>query len=367
MIKLKTEVLRDMLNKAVKVCSFNKMLPLTGLVEIETNAEGLSLKTTDNITTMIITEKIEGLTPARVTVDANVITALVNKITTEEIELIISDSALTITGNGVYNLEIRVDESGEVVKLPAINQELINSANKEFDFKGIVERLNICKAAIPGGEDSGELKNYYLKDIIVATDQNKVSAINNIETMANEELFISSELGKIIMELGFVKANYARSNENLVIVGENFVIGSTMLLDELVKFKEKTLEGIQGLIGLEYKNRVKIKKSNLVNLLDRIGIFVSEYDANSIDLIFLPNNIKATNQKKTCDEVIEYEEAKVENLVEFRSMLNIEHLKQLLDVLPNETVEFQFDNSYASLKIVDGEIVQFLGLMDEDN
>ena len=76
MIKLKTEVLRDMLNKAVKVCSFNKMLPLTGLVEMETNAEGLFLKTTDGITTMVIKEKIEGLEPARVTVDANIITAL---------------------------------------------------------------------------------------------------------------------------------------------------------------------------------------------------------------------------------------------------------------------------------------------------
>ena len=65
MIKLKTDVLRDMLNRAVKVCSFKKMLPLTSLVEIETDEKGLSVKTTDNITTMIITEAIEGLTPAR--------------------------------------------------------------------------------------------------------------------------------------------------------------------------------------------------------------------------------------------------------------------------------------------------------------
>lgn len=366
MIKLKTTVLRDMLNKAIKVCSFNKMLPLTGLVEIETNEQGLSLKTTDNITTMVITEKIEGLTPARVTVDANIISALVNKITTEEIELIISDSALTITGNGVYNLEIRVDESGEVVKLPAINQELANSANKEFDFKGIVERLNICKSAIPGGEDSGELKNYYLKDMIIATDQLKVSAVSNIPSMVNEELFISNELGKIIMELGFIKANYARNNENLVIVGENFIINSVMLMDELNKFKEVTLNGIQGLINLDYNNKVTIKKNDLLNLLDRLSIFVTEYDSNSIDLIFLQDNIKATNQKKTCDETISYETAQTTGLVEFRSILNIEHLKQLLMVLPNETVEFQFDNSIPSLKIVDGDIIQFLGLMGEE-
>ena len=366
MIKLKTEILRDMLNKAVKVCSFNKMLPLTGLVEIETGSAGLALKTTDGITTMVITERIEGLEPSRVTVDANIITALINKITTEDIELIISDSALTITGNGVYNLEIRVDESGEIVKLPAINQELANSANKEFDFKGIVERLNICKSAIAGGEDGGELKNYYLKNIIAATDQLKVSAVSNIPSMVDEELFISSDLGRIIMELGFIKANYARSNENLVIVGENFILSSVMLMDELDKFKQKTLDGIQGLIGLEYNNKVSVKKGDLINLLDRLAIFVSEYDAKSIDLIFLPEHIKATNQKKTCDEIIGYESAKLDNLIEFQSILNIEHLKQLLDVLPNDTIEFQFDSSIPSIKIVDGDIIQFLGIMGEE-
>lgn len=364
MIKLKTEVLRDMLNKAVKVCSFSKMLPLTGLVEMETNAEGLFLKTTDGITTMVIKEKMEGLEPSRVTVDANVITALVNKITTDEIELLISDSALTITGNGVYNLEIRVDESGEIVKLPAINQELANTATKEFDFKGIVSRLNICKSAIAAGEDGAELRNYYLKDMIIATDQVKVSAVSNVPSMVNEELFIGVDLGRIIMDLGFVKANYARSNENLVIVGENFVLSSTMLLSDLDKYG-KTLGGVKDLISSVYGNKVKIKKNDLINLLDRLGIFVSEYDSNSIDLVFLPEHIKVTNQKKTCDEIIKYEEANLTNLVEFQSALNIEHLKQLLAVLPDETIEFQFDNSIPVLKVVDGDIVQFLGLMDE--
>ena len=64
--------------------------------------------------------------------------------------------------------------------------------------------------------------------------------------------------------------------------------------------------------------------------------------------------------------MIKYEETNLTNLVEFQSALNIEHLKQLLAVLPDETIEFQFDSSIPVLKIVDGDIVQFLGLMDEE-
>lgn len=362
MIKLKTQVLRDMLNKAVKVCSFNKMLPLTGLVEIETAEQGLSVKTTDNVTTMAIFEPIEGLTPARVVVDANIITALINKITTEEIELLITDSCLTITGNGVYNLEIRVDESGEVVKLPTIDQELINSANKEFDFKAIVEKLKVCKPAIPENRDQVELNNYYMKDIVVATNVQKLSAIKNIDSMNNEELFIPEEFGNILMQLDYVKANYAKKDQVLVIVGENFVIGTTMYGE----FNKYPLDGILGILKQEYDYSVVIKKKDLSSLLDRLILFVSEYDSNSINFVFTPNELKITNQKKTCDETIEYVEKNVEGLVEYSCLINIEYFKAQLEALPSEDITFRFGGSDISIAMVDGDIIQVAALMLED-
>ena len=138
-----------------------------------------------------------------------------------------------------------------------------------------------------------------------------------------------------------------------------------MELDDLGNYG-KTLQGVQGLINSVYANKVTVKKNDLISLLDRLGIFVSEYDSSSIDLLFLPEYIKVTNQKKTCDEIIKYEKAEVNGLVEFPSVLNIEHLRQLLAVLPDETIEFQFDSSMPTVKIVDGDIVQFLGIMDEN-
>lgn len=363
MIKLKTETLRNMLNKAVKVCSFNNMLPLTGLVEIETNDKGLSVKTTDNITTFIITEKLEGLEPARVVVDASIIAALINKITTEEIELIINESALTITGNGVYNLEIRVDESGEVVKLPAIDQELINSANKEFDFKSVTDRLKVCRPAIPETDDQKEFNNYYLKDVVIATNVHKISAIKNIDTMVDEELFIPAEFGKILIELDYAKANYIRKDKSLVIVGENFVLSTTMY-GEFDKFP---LEAIKSVIGQNYNYSVVIKKKDLAMLLDRLILFVTAYDGGSIDFVFTTNGLKVTNQKKTCDENIEYVNKNISDLVEFPCIINIEYLKAQLDVLPNEEVEFRFGGSDTSLAMVDGAITQVVSLLGEDN
>lgn len=364
-MKIKTSVFRDMLNKAVKICTFDKMLPLTSLIEIEFDEKGISMKTTDNVTTMIIRENVEGLTPARVVVDAAIITALVNKITTEDIELTISNASLTITGNGVYNLEIRVDESGEIVKLPAINQELANQATKDFDFQGIAERLNICSSAIATGEDAKELGNYYMGEMITATDQLKVSSVSNIESMKSDELFIREEFGRHLIGLGFAKAKYIVSNETLIIVGENFVLSTTMMLDEKEQFVSRTLQGVKQFLAFVYNNRVKIKKSVIMDLLDRVSLFVSEYDGKTINCTFLKDNIKVTNRKGTCDEVIPYEEKILDDsFIEFSSLLNIEWLKSLLSVLPSEVIEFQFGNNEVAIRIVDGDISQIISLSD---
>lgn len=362
MIKLKTEILRNMLNKAIKVCSFNDKLPLTSLVEIETNENGLLIKTTDNITTMIVMEPLKDLTPARVTIDANIITALINKITTDEVELIITESALTVVGNGVYNLDIRVDESGEIIKLPSIDQELINSANKEFAFKEIVEKLKICRSAIPDNMDQIELNNYYMKDLIIATNVLKLSAVKNVESMSNEELFIPADLGKILMELDFAKANYAKVEDNFVIVGENFVIGTTLYGE----FDKYPLEAITNIINQKYLYSVSINKKDLSSLLDRLSLFVTKYDSNTVDFIFTPENLKITNNSRTCDEDVEYKTKEVDGLVEFPCTINIEYFKAQLEALPDENITFKFGGILTGLAMEYGDMIQVAAIFNED-
>lgn len=362
MIKLKTETLRNMLNTAIKVSTDNNQLPLTSLMEIETGENGLSIKTTDNVTTLIINEKIQGLTPARVTVNAKIITALINKMTTEEVELIITENSLVINGNGVYNLEISIDEMGEVVKLPSIKQELINSATKEFDFKSITDKLKVCRASVADNIDQPELNTYYMKDVIIATNNLKLSAVKNIESMSDEELFIPTDFGRILMELDFVKANYIKQENELVIVGENFIIGTT-LYGEFDKFP---LENIKNNINQKYLYSAVINKKDLSSLLDRLSLFVSEYDRNTIDLIFLPNELKITNSNKTCDEIINYKDKQVDGLVEFPCSVNIEYFKAQLDALPGEDITFNFGGILTGLAMVYDDMIQVAALFNED-
>ena len=87
MIAIKTEKVQDMMNKAIKICSFENESPLTGLVEVKVEAGYLYITTTDTVINFRIAEKVDSEENMRVVVDAKLLTSLVNKITTPEIFL----------------------------------------------------------------------------------------------------------------------------------------------------------------------------------------------------------------------------------------------------------------------------------------
>ena len=55
--KVKTTILQEMVSKAVKGASCNRMIPITGLIEIKVEGGVLSLTTTDATNTLILSKK----------------------------------------------------------------------------------------------------------------------------------------------------------------------------------------------------------------------------------------------------------------------------------------------------------------------
>lgn len=362
MIKIETKILKELTNKAFSVCSFNKMLPLTELMEININKEDLIIRATnENVINLFVSAKIkDNDQEMRVVVDANIFNSLISKITTEYIELDITDKALMINGNGVYYLDIRVDESGEIIKFPeiAIDEK---QAEKEINLKELRKKLAICRSAIPDNFDAPELNNYYLKEIVLATNAYKITSIENNEELKDSELFISKDLGNILIGLDYDKAKYYKEGNNLYIIGDNFkLVGITG--EDLDKYP---LEPIKGKLNEQFTYKVNIMKKDLLSLLDRLSLFVSEYDSNSINILFLPDKMKITSQKKTGDEDVKYVKA-IEGLTEFNCSVSILNLKAQIESLPDEEIEIQFGGAEDSIKIIDKNITQIVSFMMED-
>lgn len=362
MIKIETKILKELSSKAFSVCSFNKMLPLTELLEININKEDLTIRATnENVINLFVSAKIkDNDQEMRVVVDANIFNSLISKITTEFIELDITDKALMINGNGVYYLDIRVDESGEIIKFPEIAIDE-SKATKDINLIELRKKLAICRSAIPDNFDAPELNNYYLKDIVLSTNAYKITAITNNDELKEEELFISKDMGNILISLDYGSAKYYKEDNNFIVVGPNFkLVGTTG--EDLDKYP---LDPIKAKLGEQFTYKTIVAKKELLNLLDRLSLFVSEYDSNAINILFLPDKMKITSQKKTGDEDIKYKEA-IKELTEFNCSVSILNLKSQIESLPDEDIEIYFGGCEDSIKIVDKNITQIVSFMMED-
>lgn len=362
MIKIKTDTLKVMLSKAIKVCNLEKakMLPLTSLIEVSIHDKVLSIRTTDNLTNLCLSKELEEENEdLRVVVDAILFTQLINKTTTEYTELVLGDNSLTVIANGVYNLDLRVDENNKIIEFPEM--AVASKEGVEFDFKQLISKIGICKSAVPDNVDAPELNNYYLKDKVVATNAFKVTSIPNIPELKDNEILISKELGTILLDMGFGKAKYVVEEDLLFIEGDGFKLTSKINQD----LQKYPLTGINTMLAEKFNHYVVLDRKKILDLLDRLSLFVAEYENNSISLTFDKDKLNITNAKKTSDENINYIKAPEQDIVEFNCTVSIKDMKEQLDSLPSNEIALYFGGSDKAIKVVDGDIIEIVSLMQD--
>lgn len=363
MLKIKTELFKGLLDKAIKGCSFNKMIPITGLLSIEAKNGVLTLFTTDKINYLRVSEKIkEDVEDFVVVVDARLFTDLINKTTSEYISMELNKESLYVEGNGSYFFEIPVDENGEMIKFPDLNDIRENGEAIEIDMKKFRDKLLMSRAALPLTLEAREMNNYYLKDKIITSDVFKVTCLDNLPELKDSTLFFSREFGDLIIAMDYPKAKILVADNKIQLFNDNFV-----LLGEVGDMFDKyPIEGIQSYIASDFKHDVVINRKDIMEILERITLFVSVFDRSTIRANFTKDGIEITSKKKNGKEFLSYVEAKLpEDFKQMDSIIDVEYLKSQLDVQSVEKVTVHFGNDSA-IKITSPEVIQIIALSEEE-
>lgn len=361
MVKINTVLLKNMINQAVKVCSFIKMLPLTEIIEISIKNNILGVRATDNITHLLLTHQLDtDNQDMSVAVDAATINSLINKTTSSEVSLVINDSSLTFIGNGSYQLDIRVDESGQPIKFKdVVNPDVPKTA---FNFDDFANKLDISKVSMPVGYDSPELNFYYVGDIIVATNAFKVTAVDNVEELKGHQMYVSRDLGKIIMDMNFKEANLCTVDDILYITGDGFLLSSQYI----TQLDTYPIDPVRAMLKGGYSSNVTVNKQDLARVLDRLSIFVSVYDNNSIKINFKDNRLVLSNEKNSSNEEIIYLANNLQDKdKDLNIKVNISNLKEQVSAIDLDNVVIYFDkDNDATIMMTDkdGSIVEVLSL-----
>jgi DNA polymerase III sliding clamp (beta) subunit (PCNA family) len=358
-LTINTAKLQSMVAKSVKGASNNKQIPLTGMMAIELKDNKLSLITTDATNYLYIMEdKVVG-DDFYVVVQVDLFSKLIAKMTCENITLELDTDVLKVKGNGNYSIELPLDEEGRLIKYPdPFNAISVNLPASEINLSTIRLILGTAKAALaPAVEEDNVYSHYYVGDKIVATDTYKICGID-IKLLESPAL-LSSQMMDLLdlmtdekIEVMVDGDTYIFRTSGCIVYGKS----SDMIGDFAI-------EAITGLLEDEYESSCKVPKDALLQLLDRLALFVGIYDRNGIYLTFTKDGLMINSKQSSGSELIAYNDSK--NFTDYTCCIDIEMLRTQVKANAADIIEIQYGKENA-IKMVDGNTTQIVALLEDD-
>lgn len=362
-MKIKTEILQKMVAKVINGAGNNKMIPLTSLIGIEYLDDNLILTTTDgsNQFKVNMTEVQLGITEKQsnfyTIVNADTFAKLVGKTTSEYITLENKENYLEFRGNGTNKFEIAINEEGEMVRFPDI--ENIQGTELAINLNDLQEAINVAKASVAKTMEVPCLTGYYISDNMITTDRQLVCKLDN--KLITEPILISSEMAELLLLVeGNEVLELLKEDNNLIFYNANYTIAGK----ELEGKELYPVQPIENLTNLAYNNSIKVNKQELLNVLSRLSLFINDYDKNGVYLEFSNNGITLQSQKSNAIELVEAIEKTERKL--FNCLIDITMLQSEVESISTDIVEIQYGQE-KSIKIVDGNVSFIISLLEKSN
>ena len=267
---------------------------------------------------------------------------------------------LEIKGNGKYVLELPYDVDGELVEFPdpiaEDDSEAWNTTTLKLSTAQLI--LTTAKASLLNSNDlSIPYTGYYLSDKIVTTDSYKICGINipvfdepkllSADTMALLDVFTNEDI-----EVKYNEDTVIFSTPNVAVYGK--------FMDSIDEFQ---IEPVSALLDEPFASSCKIDKSKLLQMLDRLSLFVNVDDKNGVYLTFTKDGLSVSNKHDNGSELIPYIESK--EFTDYTCCVDISMLTSQVKANKAAAIEI-FYGKDNTIKLVDGNVKQVIALSDDD-
>lgn len=357
-LKIKTLTLKEMVTRAVKGASCNKLIPITSLMALELKNHMLTITTTDATNYLYIKQdKVDG-DDFYVVVEVETFSKLVARMTCETITLKVKDSSLEVKGNGTYNIALPTDEEGEVIKYPdPLASVELKGEGKQIHLSTIQAILNSVKPALAVTLEIPCYIGYYLGDTVIATDTYKISSM--AVKLVDEPMLVASETMNLLAVMTSENINLDVFDNVIVFTSPDCAIYST----KMEGLDDYNPEGIMKVVNTVCPSVCKVPKTALLQLLDRVLLFVSQYDKNCIHLTFAKEGLQISSMAENGVEIIPYAESK--KFKEFTCDIDITMLVSQLKAQATDMIELHYGND-KFIKSIDGNITHLIALNAEE-
>ena len=349
-----TEALKKMVSCAIQGAGFNKLLELSTYMGIRVYDGELCLNTTDGTNYLSVSGKCVA-DDMNITVNAELFSKLIGKINSDTVDMDIVDNTLVVTGNGKYTLELVPNENGdllvfpdkfpyetsEIGKLSAIDLTIINSA------------IKASLSTVAGSVYS----SYFFGNIIASTDKAMMSSFN--KSVFETPYLINKEFVDLMCASA---SEVTLSKSGDILVADSETDGYTISICTTLpnNIEEFNIDGINKFASLEVSSFCRFKKAQMLDLLDRLALFVSKFDDGAITLHFTNNYIEVSSLKSNGIERVDVTESKDAQDISIK--INIDRFRTQLKAYGSDIVDLYY-GSEICIKLIDKDITQVIALI----
>lgn len=350
-----TSKFQDMVSRASKGASSNKLIAITSMICIELKDNVLTLTTTDTANYLkVIADKIEGDDMYAV-VNVELFSKLVAKMTSESITLKMTDKSLEVKGNGTYSIPLETDEDGPV-QYPEYKFNK-NGEPETIHLTSIKNILAINKAAVAKSFETPYLCGYHMADRIITTDGD-VICFNDMK-LFKEPALVSPEMMSLLSLNTEEKIACYRDGDAFLFETPNIVIYG-IAHDGIEQFP---VEEIETYLTEQFNSMCKLPKIMMQNVMDRLSLFIDQYDNNGAYFTFTKEGVKVQSKKSSSVELIPYQESK--DFAPFMCCVDIPLLREQIDANPGESIELWYGHE-AAIKMTSGKVTQVISLLEDE-
>ena len=359
-LTLNTVKLQDMVSRAVKGASNNKLIPITSLMAIELGANHiLTLTTTDATNYLYIDEhKVDG-DEFYAVVPVDVFSKLIARMTCENVTLTVHPEIkiLEVRGNGNYKIELPLDENGQLIKYPNPYKDGKN-ADIKLNLSTVKVILDTLKSALATTLENPCYTGYYAGDSVIATDTYKIA--NMDVSLFNEPVLVSAELMNLLSVI-------TEENIKVSIDGDvlQFATDTCRIYGRVMEgIEDFAVEPIMSLVNTEMDSQCSLNKTQLLQVLDRLSLFVGPYDKNAVRFTFTREGLEISSKASSSVEMIPYISSK--DFREFTCMIDVQMITQEVKAVQTDAIEMYYGEDNAVI-MKDGNITIVVALLEDED
>jgi DNA polymerase III sliding clamp (beta) subunit (PCNA family) len=366
---LKTKAFQEAANKILLAVGVDKS---AANLELAAKNNKLFLRVTNREFYAAIGFDLEKPTEFRAVVDANLFLNLVSGINTEEFELAINDTNITVkAGKSSYKLAM-IYENDQLMKLPVIKLDPDQvTIDMPIAHDILMSILNVNGKEIQKAKrlDVNELQRYYYIDETGCFTFTTGACVNSFTLAKPIKLLLTDKVVKLFklfnsdvwMSYGH-QLNADGSMQPIVAFQtENVYVASRLLNDETCIQKIKApCEAMKKLVKENYDHNLVLSASEMSAAIGRLLMFHKNSSAKA-DLSFVPATVDFSNTELTISDVSgnNKEVITIENGSTtpggYSMGVNLIDLKSVLDSCKNEHITMNCGNK-KSIIIVRGLI-----------